>query len=234
MNAFITSKTNLSLVFLRATLFLRKDLGFSEMLKEIQRSSTTQATSSRKCSKTQLPPKDVALTWRSTNARSVCVNSQEKSSFFYPDASTTFALNALQRWSRFHSKMGKSETFVVLRLHAKSSLTILTSRTLASMMSMQRSMRSFLFIMQLPRWMIQVGALFQAAGHWLQQKGTKTSGNANIATIHFASHAKNAITPLKGVLLTDLTCIRSWLQLNRQRILKRETGNQSSFSTHCT
>jgi hypothetical protein len=69
--------------------------------------------------------------------------------------------------------------------------------------------------MQLPRWMIWAGALFQAAGHWLQLKGTKTSVNANIATIRFASHAKNAITPLKGVLLTDLTCIRSWLLLSR-------------------
>ena len=163
-------------------------------------SSTTQATSSKKCLKTQLPPKDVVLTWRSINARSVCANSWEKSSFFYPDASITFASNALQRWSRSPSRMDKSETFVALKPHARSSLTILTSRTLDSMMSMQRSMRSFLCIMQLPRWMTQVGALFLVAGHWQQSREIKTLGNANIATLLFAQHAKNAITPSKGAL----------------------------------
>ena len=170
------------------------------MLKEMLRSSTTQATNFRKFSKTQLQPKGVALTWRNTNARSVCANSQEKSFFSYRDANTTFASNAQQRWSHSHSRMDKSETFVVLKLHARSSLTTLISRTQAQMMSMQRSMRSFLFIMQLPRWMIQVGALFQVAGHWQQSREIKTSGNASIATIHFASHAKNAITHSKGAL----------------------------------
>ena len=129
MNASTTSKTNLSLGFLRAMLFLRKDLGFSEMLKGILRSSTTRATSSRRSSRTQSPRKDAALTWRSTSARSVCVNSLEKSSFFSPDANTTFASSALSRWSRSRSRMDKLATFVVLKLHARSSLMILISRT---------------------------------------------------------------------------------------------------------
>ena len=137
---------------MKVTLLLRKVVDFTEILRGTLRSSITQATNSRKFLMTQWQPRDAASIWKSISVISACANFLERNSFFYQDASTIFVSSVLSRWSHSPLRTGKSETYVVQRLHAKSSLTILISRISDWMKSMLRNMKSSHCTMLLPKW----------------------------------------------------------------------------------